>query len=174
MNLLNLNRLPALLAVWAAAASLTPALAQTTVSDAWVRATVAQQKATGAFMQITSVTGGKLVAAASPVAGTVEIHEMRMDGDVMRMAAVPGLALPAGKPVALRPGGYHIMLMDLRQPVQPGQTVALTLTVETPAGQRETVQVQATARGMGMAPGMAPGSAPMPAHGPGGHGAHMH
>lgn len=161
------NRLPALLVLCVAAAGITSALAQTTVKDPWVRATVPQQKATGAFMQLSSTAGGKLVAAASPVAGTVEIHEMRMEGDVMRMAAIPGLALPAGKAVELRPGGYHIMLMDLRQQMKAGESVPITLTVETAAGQRETVQLQAVVRAMGVAAGMAPGSAPMP--GQGGH-----
>ena len=85
-----------------------PALAQTTVKDPWVRGTVAQQKATGAFMQITSTQGGKLVSAASPLAGVVEIHEMKMEGNVMKMAAVAGLDLPAGKTVELKPGGQHI------------------------------------------------------------------
>src|SRR5512145_443630 len=89
------------------------ASAQTTVKDAWVRSTVPQQMATGAFAQITSVQGGRLVSVASPVAGVVEVHEMAMDGNVMKMRALPsGLALPAGKTVELKPGGYHVMLMD--------------------------------------------------------------
>ena len=163
---LSLARISALLAL---CASLGLAQAQTTVKEAWVRATVPQQKATGAFMQITSAAGGKLVAAASPVAGVVEIHEMRMEADVMRMAAVTGLNLPAGKAVELRPGGYPIMLMGLRQQIKAGESVPLTLTIETAAGQRETVQVQASARAMGAAAGMAPGSAAAP-----GHGGHMH
>jgi copper(I)-binding protein len=79
------------------------ALAQTTVTDPWVRGTVAQQKATGLFAQITSAQGGRLLSASSPVAGVVEIHEMKMDGDVMKMRAQPaGLDLPAGKAVALK------------------------------------------------------------------------
>jgi len=137
------------------------ALAQTTVADPWVRGTVAQQKASGLFATLISATGGKLVAASSPVAGVVEIHEMRMDGDTMRMRAIPGLDLPAGQAVQLKPGGYHVMLMDLKQPLKAGETVPVTLVIEGPGGQRENVQVQAPVRALGSA---------MPAHGHHGHG----
>jgi copper(I)-binding protein len=134
--------------------SAAPAAAQTTVKDAWVRGTVPQQMATGLFAQITSAQGGRLVSAASPVAGVVEIHEMSMDGNVMKMRALPnGLALPAGKAVELKPGGYHVMLMDLKQPLKAGDTVPLTLVIEATDGKRETLQLQAPVRapaGMGM------------------------
>jgi copper(I)-binding protein len=127
-----------LLATAAMAAS-----AQTTVKDAWVRGTVPQQMATGAFAQITSAQGGRLVSAASPVAGVVEVHEMSMDGNVMKMRALPGgLALPAGKTVELKPGGYHVMLMDLKRPLKAGDTVPLTLVIEAADGKRETLQLQ--------------------------------
>jgi len=125
------------------------ALAQTTVKDPWVRATVAQQKATGLFAQLTSATGGKLVAASSPVAGVVEIHEMKMEGDTMRMRAIAALDLPAGKAVDLKPGGYHVMLMDLKQQVKPGDTVAVTLVIEGAGGKRESVEVKAPVRPLG-------------------------
>lgn len=122
--------------------------AQTTVAEPWVRSTVAGQKATGAFLQITSAAGGKLVSASSPVAGVVEIHEMTMDGNVMKMRALSsGLDLPAGKAVALKPGGLHVMLMDLKQPLKAGDTVPLTLVVEGAGNKRETVDVKATVRG---------------------------
>ena len=119
------------------------AQAQTTVKDPWVRGTVASQKASGAFMHITSTAGGKLVAASSPVAGVVEVHEMAMEGTVMKMRAVPALELPAGKTVELKPGGYHVMLMDLKQQLKTGETVPLTLTIEGKDGKRETVEVKA-------------------------------
>jgi periplasmic copper chaperone A len=117
--------------------------AQTTVKDPWVRGTVAQQKATGMFAQITSAAGGKLVSASSPVASVVEIHEMTMEGDVMKMRAIPGLGLPAGKSVDLKPGGYHVMLMDLKQQLRPGDTVPVTLVIEGKDGKRESVEVKA-------------------------------
>lgn len=125
------------------------ALAQTTVKDAWVRGTVAQQKATGAFMQITSAQGGKLVSVQSPAAGMVEIHEMSMSGDVMKMHAIPGLDLPAGKPVELKPGSYHVMMMDLKQALKAGDHVALTLVIEGKDGKRETLEVKAPVKALG-------------------------
>jgi copper(I)-binding protein len=132
----------------AAAAS----MAQTTVKEPWVRGTVPQQKATGAFMHITSAQGGKLVGAASPVAGVVEVHEMAMDGNVMKMRAVPALDLPAGKAVELKPGGYHVMLMDLKQPLQAGDTVPLTLTIEGKDGKKETLEIKAPVKALSAAP----------------------
>ncbi len=128
------------------------AWAQTTVADAWVRGTVAQQKATGLFATITSTTGGKLVGASSPVAGTVEIHEMKMDGDTMRMRAVAALDLPAGKAVELKPGGYHVMLIDLQQVLKAGDTVPLKLIVEGADKQRTTIDVTVPVRTLAARP----------------------
>ena len=124
------------------------ASAQTVVKDPWVRGTVPQQKATGAFMQLTSSQGGKLVSASSPVAGVVEIHEMAMDGNVMKMRAIPGLELPAGKSVELKPGGYHVMLMELKQPLKAGDTVPVSLVVEGKDGKRETIEVKAPVKAL--------------------------
>ena len=123
--------------------------AQVTVGEPWVRATVPQQKATGMFAKVTSAQGGKIVSAASPVAEVVEIHEMAMEGNVMKMRAVPGLDLPAGKPVELKPGGYHVMLMGLKQQVKEGETVPVSFVIEGKDGKRETVEVKASARAMG-------------------------
>jgi periplasmic copper chaperone A len=123
--------------------------AQTQVKDAWVRGTVAQQGATGLFAQITSSSGGRLVSAASPLAGTVEIHEMSMDGSVMKMRAVASIELPAGRMVKLEPGGYHIMLMGLKQPLKAGDKVPVTLVVEGAANKRETIQIEAPVRALG-------------------------
>lgn len=122
--------------------------AQTTVSDLWVRGTVEHQKATGAFMQLQSAQGARLVGAASPVAGVVEIHEMKMVGDVMKMGAIEGLDLPAGQSVALKPGGYHVMLMDLKQALKVGDVVPLTLTVRGADGKTETLSLQAPVRAL--------------------------
>ena len=120
-----------------------PVMAQVTVKDPWVRATVAAQKATGAFMQITSAQDARLVEASSPVAGVVEVHEMVMDKDVMKMRAVKGLDLPAGKTVELKPGGYHVMLMDLKEQMKEGATVAVTLVVEGKDKKRSAIEVKA-------------------------------
>ena len=140
-----------------------PAAAQVNIQEPWIRGTVAQQKATGMFARITAPQGGRLVAGSSPVAGVVEIHEMTMDGNTMRMRAIPGLDLPAGKAVELKPGGSHVMLMDLKQPLKVGEKVPVSLVIESAGGQRETVQVQAEVRAM--AGGM---------QGPGSHGGHGH
>jgi copper(I)-binding protein len=127
--------------------------AQTTVKDPWVRGTVPQQKATGAFMQLTSTQGGKLVSASSPSAGVVEVHEMAMEGSTMKMRAVPSLDLPAGKSVELKPGGYHVMLMDLKAPLKEGDSVAITLVVEGKDGKKESVEVKAPVKPLGDAKG---------------------
>jgi hypothetical protein len=144
------------------------AQAQVTVKDPWIRGTVAQQSATGLFAQITSAQGGRLVAGSSPVAGVVEIHEMKMEGSTMRMRAIPGLELPAGQAVELKPGGHHLMLMDLKQPLKTGESVPVSLVIERAGGQRETVQVQAVVRAM---PGT---TAAKDGHGHHGHGGHKH
>jgi copper(I)-binding protein len=127
--------------------------AQTTVKDPWVRGTVAGQKATGMFGQVTSASGGKLVAASSPVAGVVEIHEMVMDGNVMKMRAIAGLELPAGKAVELKPGGYHVMLMDLKQELKAGDAVPVTLVIEAAGGKRESVELKAPVKALADASG---------------------
>ena len=124
----------------------TTAYAEVTVAALWVRATVPAQKATGAFMQLKSDADARLVSAASPVAGVVEIHEMMMDKDVMKMSPIDGLALPAGQAVELKPGGYHVMLIDLKGQVKEGDQVPLTLTVENKDGSRQTLEVTAPAR----------------------------
>ena len=114
-----------------------------TVTDAWARATVQGQKATGAFMTITVKDDAKLVGVSSPVAGVAEIHEMKMDKDVMRMAALPnGLDLPAGKAVELKPGGYHVMLMDLKAPLAKDTTVPVTLTFQDAKGVKSSVALK--------------------------------
>lgn len=122
------------------------AQAQVTVKDAWVRATVPQQKATGAFMQLQSTKDTKLVSASSPLTPNVEVHEMAMQDNVMKMRQVPAIELPAGKVVELKPGSYHVMLMNLQKPVSVGDTVSLTLSFEGKDGKRETVEVQAPVR----------------------------
>lgn len=141
-----MKRLLSLLTSTLLAAASLPALAQIEVRDAWVRATVPAQTATGAFLQLRSTQTARLVQAKSPVANTVEIHEMQMVGSVMKMRAVAAVELPAGQTVELKPGGYHIMLMDLKQPLKRGETVPLTLLIETKDGKRESVEVRAMVR----------------------------
>ncbi|HJV52559.1 MAG TPA: copper chaperone PCu(A)C [Noviherbaspirillum sp.] len=140
-----------LLALFAALTA-TSAFAQITVTNPWVRATVPHQKATGAFMQITAVQGARLVDARSPAAGSVEIHEMSLQENVMKMRAIPSLELPAGKQVELKPGGYHLMFFDLKQPIKEGDVVPVTLIVEGKDKRREAVELQVPARAMHGAP----------------------
>jgi copper(I)-binding protein len=144
--------LAATLAATALAAAL-PAQAQTqtTVANAWVRATSAPQQPAGGYLTLTSARGGKLVAVSSP-AGMTEMHEMAMDGTVMRMRQVSAIELPAGKPVELKPGGLHLMLMGLKAPLKAGETVSFTLVVEGRDGQRETLAVKAPVKPAGVMP----------------------
>jgi copper(I)-binding protein len=104
------------------------------VKDAWARPSVQGQQATGAFMKITAKEKLQLLSVSSPVAGVAEVHEMKMEGSVMRMRAVSALDLPAGQTVELKPGGYHVMLMDLKTPLLKDTTVPLTLVFKDAKG----------------------------------------
>ena len=141
----SLLRLLVAAAVLAAGA----ASAQTTVRDAWVRGTVAQQLGTGAFMTLVSARGGRLVAVQTPLARAAELHAMEMQGDVMAMRAIDSLELPAGRPVQLKPGGHHLMLLGLTQQLRPGDTVPLTLIIEGQDGRRETIELKAPVKPLG-------------------------
>lgn len=120
--------------------------AQVAIDAPWVRATVPRQPATGAFMRLTAARDLRLVGARSPAAEQVEIHEMAMQGQMMRMRQVASLALPQGRAVALAPGGYHLMLIGLKQPLRAGEQAALTLVFEDAGGRRSeqtvTAQIQ--------------------------------
>lgn len=122
--------------------------AEIVVKDAWVRATVPQQKATGAFMQIQSTKNVRLIEVQSAAAGLVEVHEMKMDNNVMKMRAIPQLDVPAGKNVELKPGGYHVMLMDLKAQAKAGDAVTLKLIFEDENKKQETVDVKATVKSL--------------------------
>jgi copper(I)-binding protein len=122
------------------------AQAQVTVKDPWIRATVPAAKATGAFMQLQSAQDARLIEVRSSVAGVAEIHQMAMENNVMKMQAVTGVDLPAGKPVAFASGGYHIMLMQLKRQLKEGETVPLTLVVQKKDKQLETVEVNVAVR----------------------------
>ncbi len=138
-------RIHATAALLALAAS-TAFAADLDVKTPWVRGTVAGQKATGAFMELASPAGATIVGATSPVAGVTEIHEMKMDGGVMKMRAIPRLDVPAGQGVSLAPGGYHMMLMDLRQQLKKGDVVPILLQVEGKDKKVATVEIKAEVR----------------------------
>jgi len=111
----------------AAAASHAQAPAPAAVDGAWARSTVAGQDTSGAYMTLTAREPLTLVGAQSPAAGMVDLHEMKMEGEVMKMRAADTLPLAAGQPLRLAPGGYHFMLMDAKHPIKPGDTVHITL-----------------------------------------------
>lgn len=122
------------------------AQAEVNISEPWVRATTSQQKATGAFMKLETSRPMTLIGARSPVAGVVEVHEMATEAGVMKMRAIPKLALPAGKVTELKPGSYHIMLMDLKAPLPAGEKVEITLVLEDEQQQRHEQTVTAEVR----------------------------
>ncbi|MHB1188637.1 copper chaperone PCu(A)C [Thiobacillus sp.] len=119
--------------------------ANISVTDAWARATKPGQPVSGAYMKIQSDADARLISVSSPAVPRVEVHEMKMDGDVMRMREVQAIELPKGKTVSLEPGGYHIMLMNLPKPIAAGEFIPLSLVVES-GGKRQTVEVKVEAR----------------------------
>ena len=135
-----------------------------TVQDAWARATPTGATAGAAYMTLTSPAGDMLTSASTPAARQAAVHEMRMDGSVMRMRAVEGgLVLPPGQPVTLRPGGLHVMLEGLKAPLKQGGTVPLHLTFRT----APPLDLQVPVRAVGAAgPGGTPtGDSAMPGMG---------
>ena len=134
-----------------------PALAQVSVSDPWIRATVPQAKVAGAFMQLKSAKPARLVEVKSPVAGRVEMHQMAMEGQTMRMRAVESIDLPAGQTVNLASGGYHVMLFGLKRQLKDGEQVPLTLTVVGADGKRENIALSVPVRPLSYTP---PSAAP--------------
>jgi periplasmic copper chaperone A len=116
------------------------------VKSAWVRGTVPAQMMSGAFMEITSKNGATLLGVSTPAAEDAEVHEMRLEGGVMKMRAAPRLALPAGKAVTLKPGGYHIMLMGLKQQLKAGDVVPINLKIEGAKKKMETLTINAEVR----------------------------
>lgn len=123
------------------------------VEGAWARSSVPGQSGTGAFMRITAAQPMQLIGVATPVAGTAEVHEMKMEGDIMRMRAVDKLDLPAGRTIELKPGGFHIMLMELKQPLAAGNAIPLTLRFRDASGaeHRLELKVPVAARAPGAA-----------------------
>jgi copper(I)-binding protein len=139
------------------------ALAQVDVSNAWVRGTVPTQTASGAFMVLHAHDDAKLVGVSSPVA-VAELHEMKMEGNVMRMRQVKSLDLPRMQDVELKPGGYHVMLMGLKSQLKKGDTVPITLKIEQGG---KVIEQKVTAEVRDMVPTAASG-------GHAGHGDHKH
>ncbi len=126
------------------------------IEGAWIRTAVEGQSGTGGFMKLTAPATMKLIGVSTTVAKIGEIHEMKMEGSVMKMAEVKGgLELPAGKAVELKPGGFHIMLLDLKQSLKADAQVPVTLTFSNAKGEQSKVEVKmpVAARAPGSAPG---------------------
>ncbi len=128
------------------------------VESAWARASVPGQQATGAFMRIIAQEATQLVGVSSAAAAVVEVHEMKMEGDVMRMRPAGKLDLPAGQAVDLRPGGYHLMLQDLKQPLLAGTSIPVTLMLRNAAGAESRLELKLPV--LVAAPGAAPSASP--------------
>jgi copper(I)-binding protein len=112
------------------------------ITNAWARATPGGAQTAAAYVTIEAPAGDRLTGVSTPAAQQADIHSMTMEGSVMKMRQVDGVDLPAGKPVTLKPGGYHIMLTGLAKPLEAGQSFPLTLDFAK-AGKREvTVSVQ--------------------------------
>jgi len=137
---------------WSLLPAMAAAASSVEVNGAWIRGTVPGQKSSGAFMDITSKRPARLVAIATPAASVAEIHNMKMEGGVMKMSAVNGIALPANQTVKLAPGGYHVMMMDLKQQLKAGDRVPLKLTFEMEDKTRETLDLTVEVRDVTGAP----------------------
>ena len=116
--------------------------AQLEVNNAWARATPGKAENGAAYVTIQSPTADRLVAASSPVAKKAELHTMSMQGMVMKMRPIAGLDIPPGQPVTLKPGGEHIMLMGLNQPLREGQSFPLTLNFQKAGPRTVTVAIE--------------------------------
>lgn len=127
--------------------------ADVAATGAWIRTPVPGAPAAAAYLTLTSAHGGRLVAASTPVAANADLHEMKMDGDVMRMRALDALALPAGQAVSLAPNGNHLMLTGLKPgALKDGARVPLTLTVEDAKHRRTKLTVEAVVAATAPAP----------------------
>jgi periplasmic copper chaperone A len=135
---------------------------QVEIKDAWARATPGKAENGAAYLTIETPAPDKVVAVSSPAAKKTSLHTMTMDGGVMKMRPLDGLDVPANQPVTLKPGGVHIMLQGLNEPLQAGKSFPLTLTFEK-AGQRQ-VEVAVEKPGAMGPEGHAGMQMPMPAH----------
>jgi copper(I)-binding protein len=140
-----------------AAGSAAPAADGIAVTGAWARATAPGQKTGAVYLELKSTQDAALVGAESPAARKIELHSTTLDSGVMRMRPLARIELPANATVRIAPGGFHLMLVDLRQPLHPGDRLQVTLIIER-GGARSRVAVTAEVR--------APGDT--------GHGAHVH
>jgi copper(I)-binding protein len=119
-----------------------------TVREVWTRASVPGQKVAGVYFDIESSADARLVGVQAALSDAAEIHLMRMEDGVMRMRSVSEVELPAGQTVRFKPGGYHVMLFDLRRPLQAGEQFPLELLVEDANGHRSQLAVSVGVRNL--------------------------
>jgi copper(I)-binding protein len=150
-----------LFAALATVCALASARADLSVTAPWVRATVPAQTSTGAFMRLQSASGTRLVAVSSPVAASVQLHQMAMQGEMMQMREVDGIDLPAGQGVNLASGSYHVMLIGLKRQLKAGETVDMTLQLQAKGKKRESVTVTLPVKPLGFVAPTVPGPMPM-------------
>ena len=142
MNTTSRTLLGALLALASIAGAWAQAAVPVTVLAPWARASVQGQRASGAFMTLVAQEPLTLVGASSPAAGFAEVHEMKMEGEVMRMRAIGSLELKPNQPVQFKPGGYHLMLQELKAPLAANTSIPLTLSFRTAGGETRELALQ--------------------------------
>lgn len=123
------------------------------VQGAWARATVPGQASGGAFMILMAPAGARLEGVSTPAAGAAEIHEMVLQDNIMRMRPLAaGIDLPPGRPVELKPGGLHLMLLELKAPLVAGSVLPLVLHLRDRQGVTSRLELQVPVRALGAAP----------------------
>jgi len=113
------------------------------IDDAWARATAPGQENGSVGLVITSAKDARLIAVITPVAKFAEIHTMSMENGVMKMRQLEDLPLPAKQPVKLGPGGDHLMLFSLKNPLKAGEEIPLTLTIQFPDKSTKKISIKA-------------------------------
>jgi periplasmic copper chaperone A len=137
-----MHRLLAIVASLMIAAAAAAQTGPVEITDAWARATPGKAENGAAYLTIVSPVADRVTAVSTPVARKAEMHTMSMEGGVMRMRPLAGIDLRPGEPVTLKPGGVHIMLFGLAQPLQAGQSFPLTLSFEKAGSREVTVTVE--------------------------------
>jgi periplasmic copper chaperone A len=145
----------------ALAATASAQTAAPSITNVWARATPAGATTAAAYMTVTSPVADRIVAVATPAAKQAGLHRMTMENGMMKMRQVAAIDLPAGKPVTLTPGGYHIMLTGLKAPLKQGGTVQLTLTFAKSGTRQVTAEVEPIGS---MGPQGGKGGMTMPTH----------
>ena len=125
-------------------------IGQLKIENPYARATVPGQKAAGGFMKIENKgTADQLIAASSPIAGEMQLHTMTMDGNVMKMREVKVIDVPANGSVELKPGGLHLMFMDIKSPLKAGEAVPVKLKFQKAGEVEIKVPVREISAGSG-------------------------